>query len=240
MKLGIALTILAVFACTTGAASSQEVERERRPGGISRFFKPEPGVLYRYGNFCGPQFPRFEREWSAQQRINYIVSIDAVDSIDRVCKWHDLCYEVNGHDNMDCDRNFSAFLLKRWVSAQQYMPLEAMPPTAWRGSYVTQGACNALAVEIGAGVGGFKLKKTDASALDQIDRSWNPVWSTLNLPLLGLAGMLTGKPARAGACWLQNDYDYQGATGIPVALAVMNAPLFEYPRQPASGASSVR
>jgi hypothetical protein len=224
-----------VFTWSPMLTVAQEVERERRPGGLSRFYKPEPGVFYRYGNFCGPQFPRFEKSWSADQRMAYIVSIDAMDSIDRACKWHDLCYEVNGHDNFSCDRDFSAFLLKRWISATQYNAFEAMPPTAWRGSALTQSACGSMAAEIGAAVGGLKLKKRDVGILDQIDRSWNPAWTALNLPLLGVAGMLTGKPSQPGSCWFQVDHDYGVATGIPVAPAVRGASLFQYPDRPTEG-----
>lgn len=72
---------------------------------MSPFYKPAPGVLYAYGNFCGPGLPKFATPagQDIEGRIQTIKSIPPIDDIDEVCRAHDFCYELFGHDRVDCD-----------------------------------------------------------------------------------------------------------------------------------------
>ncbi|MCG8440388.1 MAG: hypothetical protein MI723_01135 [Caulobacterales bacterium] len=68
----------------------------------SAYLNPEEGVLYRYGNFCGAGHPtRISEDPNVQ--LPHLRAIQPVDSIDFVCKMHDICFEERGRDDPGCD-----------------------------------------------------------------------------------------------------------------------------------------
>lgn len=101
------IAVLAVVLLSGGCAHSAVKYMPYDPsfkttdtGVVSRYMKPAPGVFYAYGNFCGPGRPFAERDSGNLARA---AAIQPVDSLDRVCKVHDLCYMRFGVDASDCD-----------------------------------------------------------------------------------------------------------------------------------------
>lgn len=95
MKQLAACALALLAAITSGCAT----------GASSPYFQPRKGVLYEYGNFCGPSLPRFATKpgIEPESRLKTIQQTKSVDGIDRACRTHDLCYEILGHDNEECD-----------------------------------------------------------------------------------------------------------------------------------------
>lgn len=54
----------------------------------------EPESIPVYGNWCGPAYPEKGLE------------PNTVDTLDRICQSHDMCYVEKGMFNCDCDRKF--------------------------------------------------------------------------------------------------------------------------------------
>lgn len=108
-------------------------------GSTSPYFRPQEGVLYAYGNFCGPSLPQFPtpRGENVEGRIRFLQSAVAVDSIDQACKSHDLCYEYLGHNTDACDRFLNAILRQTHA-----------PPDVPRENRSTSQQCENLAYEI--------------------------------------------------------------------------------------------
>lgn len=84
---------------------------------VSPYVNPEEGKAFKYGNFCGPSFPKFSVKYTNDIshsdlliREAKILTTPAVDDIDRVCRAHDICYDYFGHDNRSCDRTLSLLL----------------------------------------------------------------------------------------------------------------------------------
>jgi len=84
---------------------------------VSPYVNPQEGKIFKYGNFCGPSFPRFSYKYSTDItfselliREGKILATTPVDDIDRVCRAHDICYDYFGHDNLNCDRTLSLLL----------------------------------------------------------------------------------------------------------------------------------
>ncbi len=67
-------------------------------------------TIFRYGNFCGPSLPdglsSYDYPSEKRARIGLIKGLEPVDTVDALCKAHDLCYEINGHDDSMCDKAF--------------------------------------------------------------------------------------------------------------------------------------
>lgn len=68
----------------------------------SPYFSRDVG--FRYGVFCGAGNPIHAADDNPETRIKRIVSLTPIDDIDRICQFHDLCYELVGHDHYWCDR----------------------------------------------------------------------------------------------------------------------------------------
>lgn len=92
------LTIVILAAGSTACASAVPK---------SQFYQPDENLEYQYGNFCGAGYPAMlqtlDLNTQREERIVALTAIDPLDDIDRACKAHDLCYEILGHDNKECD-----------------------------------------------------------------------------------------------------------------------------------------
>lgn len=130
----ILILALAVNGCATTSVTSP-------------YLNPDDGKIFKYGNFCGPSFPRFEGETDLVKREEKLLSSTPVDDIDRACRAHDLCYEFFGHDNTSCDR-----MLENLLRAE-HQP-NAQPQYHDRNATVVHNgtSCRTLADEIVAGV----------------------------------------------------------------------------------------
>lgn len=68
----------------------------------SHYFRPGDGLTYKYGSFCGPGVPaRVSEDPTAQ--LAQLARFQAVDSVDAVCRLHDICFEQAGRDQPACD-----------------------------------------------------------------------------------------------------------------------------------------
>ena len=79
----------------------------------SPYFQPEPGVVFRYGKFCGPGQPALlaDATLSREQRLVGLSGMRPLDDIDRACQFHDLCYELHSEEQRGpCDRGFDLML----------------------------------------------------------------------------------------------------------------------------------
>jgi len=191
-----------------------------RRGVHSPYFRPEPNVIYHYGSFCGPQYPRFEPGMTRQQRIARIRSIQPVDEIDRACKVHDLCYEQQGHDEIRCD-----FLI---VQGLHTLRLN------------TTRACASLASEIILGIWSWKSSRRFVGMSEKEFREFlrDPEMSTESrehqtrqlsrriegfFDQLGLAARREDYPDAPGHCTTTSPFDYV-SNGVDVdALSEANA-----------------
>lgn len=112
----------------------------------SPYFQPEPGVVFKYGNFCGPTTPKDQLSYPLAERVSYLNSIEAADSIDGACKAHDLCYAKFGEDNFYCDTMISDLLSDGGQASTSYL-----------GGDTQDLSCGKLALEMGtAFLGDFK------------------------------------------------------------------------------------
>jgi len=103
---------------------------------------------YAYGNFCGSRLPAFPEGADAQQRQAIARAIQPVDSLDRACQHHDICFEQLSHDNATCDDDFTQLM-------QYYSDVES-----WSGDVELGFACTNLAMEMRAGVALMKPKRS--------------------------------------------------------------------------------
>ncbi len=84
-------------------------------GGVtSKYVRPEEGVAYRYGNFCGPGHPAFLKDAVIQadkrRQAALLARERPIDDVDIACKAHDICYAITAADNPICDEMFVAYL----------------------------------------------------------------------------------------------------------------------------------
>lgn len=98
-KLLLSALLLFGFGCSTASSPYIRVSDEER-NAVSTF---------RYGNFCGAYHPRFPNE-NPKERIEYLYQLEPMDDVDKSCRLHDHCYELEGHDSPICDYAFTATL----------------------------------------------------------------------------------------------------------------------------------
>lgn len=55
-----------------------------------------------HGQFCGPKIPTLKTA-SKEDKLSELNRIPPIDLIDNACKHHDICYELNGYFNAECD-----------------------------------------------------------------------------------------------------------------------------------------
>lgn len=96
--------VIAIGLLLVGCASSAN------SGLTSKYLNPEPGRLYKYGNFCGPGIPFPEKDRTAENATR-MAALPAFDTLDAACKVHDLCYVRYGNDTSSCDWAFIGALL---------------------------------------------------------------------------------------------------------------------------------
>jgi hypothetical protein len=166
----------------------------------SPFFQPEKGVFYRYGNFCGPQFPRYPEGATNAERISFLQGIPPVDDIDRACKAHDLCYEQQGHDEGRCDRSLGEAL--KW-------PLGGLGRyNHWIGEHTVRVGCERLADEIYVAVEFLKSRRVSDDPL--AEPAWRQLVGSTSLvittPIQMMLGM--GFPKSDGGCFSRANYRY--------------------------------
>lgn len=186
-------------------------------GLTSRYFKPKgTGKTYAYGNFCGPGVPLAEGDPSNLQKA---AAIKPVDTIDRACKLHDMCYMKFGRDNPECD-----LLTYSGGLAQSYPNL---------GSPLKE-QCSRLIGEVGQGIG-IKLTGGISLATDAMIGATVMPLSAATDAVLGVLGVFSGIdnlggepppknmgfPAKPGHC--NADYGaaetYVGFAAFPFGLA---------------------
>lgn len=135
----IAFLLIYMFACQTlvGCATNPMV---------SPYVNPEEGKVFKYGNFCGPSYPKFSEKYSTDitfsgllSREAKILSTSPVDDIDRACRAHDICYDFFGHDSSRCDATLSLLLRDNYAPEKNFV------------SHSGTG-CETLAYEIVSGV----------------------------------------------------------------------------------------
>jgi hypothetical protein len=66
--------------------------------------------LWSYGEFCGSEWPKVVGLTQAD-RLAKLISIQASDDIDELCKEHDICYEKLGAHASSCDKDLRRNLL---------------------------------------------------------------------------------------------------------------------------------
>lgn len=165
-------------------------------GVTSPYFRPEPGVEYRYGNFCGDGHPAGQQQLSRQDRIIALTSIKPLDSIDRMCQLHDLCYAATVNDNIFCDRAIA----------------ESLGGFGWdrfRGESSLETQCENLELEIDAAFSAM-LKRNRENIDPGAERRTAFLVNSLALgvaPAYAAGAMLGGFPPE-GACHM-HDAVYQ-------------------------------
>lgn len=159
----------------------------------SPFYRPEPGVFYRYGNFCGAQFPAYPEGATREERIAIAIEMRPVDSIDRACQAHDLCYEAHGHDAAYCDNMF-------------FDALGHGDARNWRGDNVQVLGCGNLATEMRVAVAYLKPRRHgDANVNIAAAPVMGSLALTRNLVSMGVF------PTAAGRCMRVREYPYAQA-----------------------------
>lgn len=165
-----------VASCSTaGEPQNLRPEFESKDRGVtSRYFRPKgTGKTYAYGNFCGPGLPVAEGN---PANLREAAAVKPVDTIDRACKLHDMCYMKFGRDNPQCDQlTYASGLSLKFPNL---------------GSPLNE-QCGRLIGEVGQGImikatGGVSLA-SDAA----IGAAVAPLGAATDL-LLGGLGMLSG------------------------------------------------
>lgn len=161
------------------------------PGYTSPYFRPEPGVVYRYGEFCGPGIPAFlgDASLTREDKIERILATPPIDDLDRICKWHDLCYEIAGHDLFECDA-----IVPVAPYRQHFVDREG------QSNHIFAQRCASISAEIVAAVGLLKSRPKDARGGDAAITATGRAMASVMAPL-----KLTSVPygyADEGACFL--------------------------------------
>ncbi len=177
----------------------------------SSFYSPDEETVYRYGNFCGPGNPVRVSEDPAVQ-MQQLLSFEPVDSLDMVCRMHDMCYEERGRDDPGCDYAIlgaMGFMAQRAeglgdTTQQQCANLayEIMSPFATKYTATDSMEIATTVFNIAAALGG---NDDAASSLMESDTSLDPGVEGLFSSMLlssraGLAGRGAGYPAEPGYC----------------------------------------
>lgn len=157
----------------------------------SRYFKPEEGVLYRYGAFCGPGHPSFLQagDFGQLNRLARLRALPAVDDLDRGCKAHDLCYEMSGGPTFQCDNLFAAYM-----SPTPYDDLK----------------CSALANEMEiamlAAQASSNMARSGSRSLGAAQATASVAMAPLNGSLQAMTVMMAGGfPEQPGTCFMEPD-----------------------------------
>lgn len=184
----------------------------------SPYLRPSEGIFYHYGNFCGAQFPSFPEGESVEARIRIINSLRPVDSIDRACKGHDLCYEMHGHDEDFCD-NLFFYALNQMAPNEGSLARATLTPLGnWQGDTLLVDACIHLIHEMENGVVFLKPRRVYNGNEDS-GRLGRQRAAGLGIVGLGMAtdvvDALAGFPSRPGLCHQRHPYNFR-AQSIPI------------------------
>jgi hypothetical protein len=90
IALAISTTPFLISCSTTGGGTASALERNQSTG------------LPIHGNFCGPGLPATTSP-SPNGQILELQRVIPIDSIDRACQSHDICYVQRGIGNAQCD-----------------------------------------------------------------------------------------------------------------------------------------
>ncbi len=134
----------------------------------SEYFRPEPGVFYAYGRFCGPSLPAGQHELSGQERIDFLRRTIPVDGIDLACKIHDICYAYFSATT-DCD----GLLTSGLADIHKH----------YRGSRSEKGACRNLGSEISFAINHRVSDNIDRDLEGRTDAALVRVLGTALVPL---------------------------------------------------------
>ena len=105
----------------------------------SQYAFPEEGRAYHYGNFCGPGVPERVSEDPALQ-LEVLNTLVPMDSVDAICRAHDICYETHGRDHPGCDYAM--------IGALRYFSEASVPAGLFAMTTDEEDACINLAHEI--------------------------------------------------------------------------------------------
>lgn len=158
---------------------------------------PSPGVVYKYGNFCGPGVPTRASEDPLVQ-LSILDSLVPADHIDAICREHDRCYEVNGRDNPGCDYAV--------IGALRYYADRTVNDAPTGAPLQQDLACLNLAGEILSpfstkyASGGSLQSTTSESAVQSGNGETGIGTSLLTAGLSGLGAQLSGYPSAPGTC----------------------------------------
>lgn len=228
-------------------------------GGIptSPYASPtEPGLVYKYGNFCGPGVPSL-RAGDASQRAAELRPIAPADDLDMACKVHDICYEVFGHNEPGCDMLMQSLLAD--TRPDDFVGDETIPcanqvreiawgfevGSAWDTSLGAIGRANMYysAVVVGATAGPFVAARQAAAAgevgfpsapgvcvYNEAHRSARLESSRQILAQLEAARLCYGREAEGQSCNMGRERDRLITQGSPQAMldALLAAEPIEY------------
>jgi hypothetical protein len=96
-----------------------------------------------------------------------LLATRAVDDIDSSCKFHDVCYEVLGHNDPFCDFGLVGLLNDTDPNNTNYTVVISTQPNQQLSSHF-DGGCGYLAFEIATGINTYMAVKQKGSALDRV------------------------------------------------------------------------
>lgn len=139
-----------------------------KPALTSAYFRPEPGVFYAYGKFCGPSLPEGQENYTGQDRVDFLRRTIPVDDIDLACKIHDICYAYFSATT-DCDGLLTSSLTDIYKHD--------------RGSRSQKGACRNLGSEISFAINHRVSDNIDRDLEGRTDAALVRVLGTALVPL---------------------------------------------------------